>query len=270
VTPTSEGIGNGGRPPKRRIRELIPARARARALKGAGSTLNRFGYELRPRTRGPLTPEEQRRSRLLRSRRITLVLDVGASVGMYARQLRRLGFDSRIVSFEPLSNPFAALDRAAARDPLWECRRLALGSADCTAEINIAGNSTSSSLLEMEDRQLQSAPRARYVGTEQVPVARLDSIWSEIVHKDDRVYLKLDVQGFELEVLRGAESSLGSVDCVQAELSLIPLYQGAPTFRELMDELGARGFRLAGLEEGHDDVRTGEMLQTDGIFVRDW
>jgi FkbM family methyltransferase len=253
---------------KRRLRELIPQSARARILTGAGRTLDRLGYELRPLSTETLSQEETRRARLLRSRGITLVLDVGASKGHYALQLRRIGFEGRIVSFEPLAEPFSALAAAAARDEAWDCRRLALGARDGEAEINVAGNSTSSSLLEMEERHVQSAPQAAYVGTESVAVASLDSIWGDLVGDDARVYLKLDVQGFELEVLRGADAHLGSVDCVQAELSFVPLYRDAPTFMEMIEFLGSRGFRLAGLEEGHDDVRTGEMLQADGIFVR--
>ena len=231
--------------------------------------LGRLGYELRPRKERALRPEETRRAHLLRSLGITLVLDVGANVGGYAAQLRRLGYRSRIVSFEPLGDAFAALEGAAAGDPRWECRRQALGSSDCTAEINVAANAVSSSFLEINDRALRSAPQAKYVGTERVHVARLDPIWPELVRGGDRVWLKLDVQGFELEVLKGAEASLPSVACVQAELSFVPLYDCSPRFLELVKHLDARGFRLAGLEEGHDDVRTGEMLQADGIFVRD-
>jgi FkbM family methyltransferase len=254
--------------PPRKLRELFQARARERAVRRASATLDRLGYEVRPR-QDPLTPEELRRARLLRRLDTTVVLDVGASVGMYARGLRRLGFDSRIVSFEPLAEAFAQLEGAAKEDPRWDCRRTALGSSDGTAEINVAGNSTSSSLLEMEERQVQSAPKARYVRTEQVPVARLDSIWPQLVSGGDRVFLKLDVQGFELEVLKGAEACLPSVDCIQAELSFVPLYADAPSFVELIEYLGERGFRLAGLEQGHDDVRTGEMLQADGMFLRE-
>jgi FkbM family methyltransferase len=251
-----------------RVRELIPERARARALRGASATLGRLGYELHASSESTHSAEEARRARLLQSREISLVLDVGANEGQYARQLRGLGYRGRIVSFEPLTEAFAALELAAAQDPLWECRRLALGSDDGSAEINIAGNSASSSLLEMKDRQLESAPEARYVGTERVELARLDSIWTDLVRDGDRVYLKLDVQGLELEVLKGAEGSLPGVSCVQAELSFIPLYEGAPDYLELIEHLRSRGFNLAGLEEGHDDRRTGEMLQADGIFVR--
>jgi FkbM family methyltransferase len=233
------------------------------------AVFDRLGFVLRPKLENPLTPEEARRSRLLRSRGITVVLDVGANAGLYGRQLRRIGFDSRIVSLEPLSGAYAELEEMAREDPLWECRRVALGSSDGSAEINIAGNSTSSSLLGIEARHLESAPESKYVGTEPIQVARLDSIWQELVGAEDRVFLKLDVQGYELEVLNGAAECLGAVDCVQAELSFVSLYEGAPDYRELIDFLRARGFRLAGLEEGHDDQRTGEMLQADGIFVRE-
>jgi FkbM family methyltransferase len=222
----------------------------------------------RPRAAESLTPEEQRRARLLRSRGIDVVLDVGANSGGYAQQLRRIGFEGRIVSFEPLTDAFAELEEAVAGDPLWTARRLALGDADRRAEINIAGNSASSSLLEMDDRHLRSAPESAYVGTEPVKVMRLDSIWPELGLEGARVYLKLDVQGFELAVLEGARSALESVDSLQAELSFVQLYEGAPGYLELISYLGERGFRLAGLEEGHDDVSTGEMLQADGIFVR--
>jgi FkbM family methyltransferase len=251
------------------LRALVPERVRARALRTTTSAFNRLGYEVRAREDPALKPEETRRARLLRTLGITLVLDVGANVGGYAAQLRRIGFNSRIVSFEPLRATFAVLEAAARADPLWECRQVALGSSDGAAEINVSANAVSSSLLAINDRALQSAPEAGYVGTERIEVARLDSIWPELVTEDDRVYLKLDVQGLELEALKGAEGALGSIACIQAELSFVPLYAGSPGFTELIEYMGARGFRLAGLEEGHDDVRTGEMLQADGIFIRD-
>jgi FkbM family methyltransferase len=174
----------------------------------------------------------------------------------------------RIVSFEPLSAAHAQLAAQAAKDPDWECRRLALGSEPGTAEINVAGNSWSSSLLEMGERHRRSAPESEYVDTEKVEVARLDDVWSELVADGDRAWLKLDVQGFELEALRGAEASLPQIAGIQAELSLVLLYEGAPLYRDVIDHLDERGFRLAGFEQGFEDLDTGETLQVDGVFVR--
>lgn len=253
---------------KRRARELIPAGARAAALRSGQGAARRIGYEIVPWANG-LTAEEARRARLLSARSIDVVLDVGANAGQYAGELRRAGYEGRIVSFEPLSEAFATLSRACAQDPNWECHQLALGTEDGSAQINVSGNSFSSSMLKMEERHLRSAPESKYVGTEDVTTARLDSVWDEVVRDGERPFLKLDVQGFELEVLNGAQASLPKVIGLQTELSLVPLYEGAPSFHDLIGYVEEHGFRLAGLEPGHDDRQSGEMLQADGIFVRE-
>jgi FkbM family methyltransferase len=242
---------------------------RARANETVQQGLRRLGYELRPYTPGPAPYEEDmRRAKLLRSEAIDLVLDVGANVGQYAQRLRRAGYEQRIVSFEPLAAAFTELQQAAARDPLWESRRLALGDTDGSAEIHVAANSWSSSLLDLGQRHLASAPDSAYTGTETVPVARLDSVWDELVREGERVFLKLDVQGFEMHVLRGAEGHLERVAGVQAELALTSLYEGDTPWREVIDHLERRGFELAGLEPGFEDPETGRMLQADGILIR--
>src|SRR5437660_1048846 len=89
---------------------------------------------------------------------VTLLLDVGANVGQYAESMRKQGYTKRIVSFEPLSEAFAELERRSSDDPDWECRNSALGASDETSEIYIAGNSQSSSLLVMNQRHVDAAP----------------------------------------------------------------------------------------------------------------
>jgi FkbM family methyltransferase len=237
-----------------------------RVVKFVQKVLRRFGYELLPY---PVVDyADRRRQRLLRSREISLVLDVGANVGRYAEALRSSGYGGRIVSFEPLPQPFAELAQRSSSDPQWESRRLALGEEDGSAEINVAGNVDSSSLLPMGPRHLESAPYSAYVGSESVETARLDTLWDSVARPGDHVWLKLDVQGYELHALRGAEAVLGRVDVIQAEMGLEHLYEGDVTWRELVDWLEARGFRLAGIEPGFEDPDSGELLQADGIFVR--
>ena len=207
--------------------------------------------------------------KLMHNERIDLLLDVGANAGQYGQGMRGAGYRGRIVSFEPLADAHQRLTSVAAEDPAWETRRLALGEQDGTAQINVAGNSLSSSLLPMRERHLQAAPEAAFVRTEEVPTARLDSIWDEVTAGDERPWLKLDVQGFELHVLLGASDCLDRVRAVEAELSLVPLYEGDTPWRELIDWLGERGFSLAGIEAGFVDPKTRRMLQFDGIFLRD-
>ena len=106
-----------------------------------------------------------------------------------------------------------------------------------------------------------------YVGTQQVEVRTLDSL-AAVQPVTRGIYLKLDVQGYELSVLLGAERALPRVELVEAELSLVPLYTGGPLYRELIDHLDARGFDLISVEGITEEPDTGEMLQVDAVFAR--
>jgi FkbM family methyltransferase len=228
--------------------------------------LRRFGLAL-VAAEAVRAARPERRS-LLESRGLGILVDAGANTGQYARALRLEGFRGEIVSLEPVAEAFHELERRAARDPAWSCRRVALGSHDGSAEIRVAKNSVSSSLLDVTARHLAGAPGARVVRTETVPVARLDTLAPELLPPAGRVYLKLDVQGGELEALRGAEGTLDRVDAVEAELSLAPLYAGQPLFGEVVAWLDTRGFDLVSLDPGFTDPASGKLLQLDGLFAR--
>jgi FkbM family methyltransferase len=222
------------------------------------------GMDLQPR-RDP--PAEL--GHFLERHDVDVVLDVGAATGDYGRRIRTGGYQGRIWSFEPLKHAYKRLERVSAEDPGWSCERLALASEEGTAEINVAANSDSSSLLKMGERHARSYPESVYIGTENIELRTLDSLWDRLVKPGERAFLKLDVQGFEMEALRGAERSLPKVDGVQAELSLVPLYEGAPEWTEVISYLQERGFHVAALQPAFDDPKTGEVLQVDGIFTRD-
>ncbi len=204
----------------------------------------------------------------MRDLRIDLVLDVGANDGAFGRELRADGYEGRIVSFEPTSNAFAALAAGCSDDPRWEPVNVALGSDEGRATINLSRNSSSSSLLAIDARHTSSAPEAEYIGTEPVDVARLDSFNEQFCVATASTYLKVDVQGFELEVLRGAPATLAVAKALECELSFLPLYDGQPLFAEMVEWLRTAGFVLAGLEAVHSDPQTGELLQVNGLFVR--
>jgi hypothetical protein len=79
--------------------------------------------------------------------------------------------------------------------------------------------------------------------------------------------IKIDTQGYELEVLKGAADVLEATAIVEVEMSLVPLYGGAPMYQDVLDALGDRGFRLSDVERVHSDPATGELLQFNGLFV---
>jgi FkbM family methyltransferase len=206
--------------------------------------------------------------RLLRRFKVDVVLDVGANAGQFARQLRGMGYRRRIVSFEPLAQPYARLKFNTATIANWQAVQLALGDTDETRSIHVAGNSQSSSFLAMLPQHLAAAPKSAYVGTESVTVRRLDSVIDQYCGPRERVFLKIDTQGFEAAVLRGAEQSLARCIGVQLEMSIAPLYQGEMLLPELIGEMAKQGLALMDLKPGFFNPRTDELLQLDGLFFR--
>ena len=201
--------------------------------------------------------------------RVDLVFDVGANVGQFAQQIRAAGFKRRIVSFEPLAEAHRQLSAAAASDPLWSVHeRCALGDRDGVVDLNIAGNSVSSSILPMTSTHSTAAPGSAYVGHEQATLVKLDSIARAYLAGAQNPFLKIDTQGFEWQVLSGATQTLPSIRGVLCELSFVVLYEGQHLWREMVDRLEAEGFVLWGLQPGFMD-RHGRNLQTDAIFFRE-
>ena len=206
---------------------------------------------------------------LLRRLQPVAVLDVGANTGQYGRMLRGIGYAGVIISFEPLSAAHRRLSVAAGADRGWiVAPRAALGSAKGSITINVSGNSVSSSVLPMLAAHLAVAPQSRYVATETVALERLDELLPAIFSGAGPLVLKLDTQGYEAEVLQGAAGILSRVVAIQMEISLVPLYQEAPSFIQIVTAMGELGFHLFQVIPGFRDVVTGQMLQLDGIFVR--
>ncbi len=226
-------------------------------------------HGIRLERNNPNTSSELRLAKMLVAEQVDLVIDVGANSGQYARSLRSAGYSQRILSFEPLSTAHAALEASARLDEKWAvAERMAMGDHDGVVTINIAGNSASSSILDMLDSHRHAAPYASYVGSEEVPVRRLDSVQHPFLDESTRPFLKIDTQGYESRVLKGATGLLKRVKGVQVELSLCPLYDGQVLWRDIIDLLEASGFELWSLFPEFLDPDTGRMLQCDGIFFR--
>jgi FkbM family methyltransferase len=205
----------------------------------------------------------------LASNRVDCILDIGANDGGYADFIRSTGFDSNIISFEPQAIPHAELVKKSISYPNWHIApRMALGEVESELEINIAGNSTSSSLLEMLPSHIKSAPQSVCIGKEKVAVRRLDSYDDQVIRNSKNIYLKIDTQGYEMPVLLGSVGLLNRVVGIQVEMSLIPLYRGQVLYRELIDWLERAGYVMWGLEPGFQDQLTGRILQFDGIFYK--
>jgi FkbM family methyltransferase len=217
----------------------------------------------------PATHPSARMQQMLRSYNIETVLDIGANSGQFAEHIKNdLRYENRIISFEPLSSAFASLKAKAEKDPYWDVLNIALGDVEGESEINIAGNSCSSSLLDMLPSHLKSAPSSQYKGRETIKVKTLDSIFDSLDVKTGEIYMKIDTQGFESKVLKGAEQTLHKINTVQMEMSLVPLYEGELLFNDLYSFMENKGYSLVGMLPGFSGESSGQLLQVDGIFHR--
>jgi FkbM family methyltransferase len=225
------------------------------------------------------TSQKLRHQLLFSQLPIDLVVDAGANTGQFVQQCRAAGYKGEIISFEPSAAAHASLLQSAAPDPLWTVAdRMALGATTGEVEVNIAANSYSSSVLPMLDSHLAAAPNSAYLQKEKVPLRRLDDILADLlVDPADHlaatapsrcVFLKLDVQGYESQVLAGAAQLLDHTLAVQLEMSLLPLYQGETLMPQMHAAMTTKGFDLWDLEPSFRDPNTGRLLQIDAIFLQ--
>jgi len=232
------------------------------------TTLRKLGLEIH-RYLPPTLPVSSPIGTSLRKFEIDLVLDIGANQGQFASGIRSDGFTGKIVSFEPLSEAHSKLEQVSTSDPMWDAYpRCALGDYNGEVEINVAGNSDSSSILPMLESHRTAAPESAYQGKEVISIKTLDSIAEQYLKEARSAFLKIDTQGYEWQVLDGASETLPYIKGILVELSLVPLYEGQHLWREIIDRLEALGFTLWAFQPVFSDQATGRTLQVDGIFFR--
>ena len=227
----------------------------------------RLGYDLIPRAKA--RPLQAQLIAVLERFEVGCVIDVGANAGQYGATLREWGYAGRIVSFEPQAVPHRRLARRAAADPRWRVAPpLALGACAGELELEISAESDMSSLLPQSALLQRISPSSRIVGRERVAVARLDDVIEHYLEPGERVFLKLDTQGYEAQVLAGAQGLLRRLQGVQLEMPLVGCYDGERGFRELLDDLAAAGFTPFLLMPGYFERKLARQLQVDGVFMR--
>ena len=234
----------------------------ARAAHGAKMLVHRAGFDV---SRGAF---KHRFVHQMNQNAVDTVLDIGANTGQFGTLLRQSKFGGRIHSVEPLQSAFDQLAATAAGDPRWEVQRAAVSAEPGMVTMNVSGNSVSSSVLPMLDRHADAAPGAQYVTQEEVPATTVDDIVAATGVDPERTLLKVDVQGYEREVLDGASKTLPSLRGVRTEMSLVPLYDGQALMPEIVDLLGRHGFELWFVEPGFTEPGTRRLLQLDGVFFR--
>ena len=202
---------------------------------------------------------------------IECVIDVGANEGQFGDFLRDVvGFNGLIVSFEPIARHFEVLEARTRTDKSWIAFQLALGRESGTQKINVMESGDFSSFLTPNHAQVGEFTRDNVVKyTELTQVKTLDSMLGELLPRValEHTYLKLDTQGYDLDVIGGAREAIKRLPMLQTEVSIRPIYEGMPSFRESYDTLTSMGFDITGLFPVTRD-RQGRVVEFDCVMLR--
>lgn len=208
-------------------------------------------------------------SELLAHYDVNCVFDVGANKGQYGKQLRKQGYRGRIVSFEPAPDAFERLRKTAERDPDWRVYSCALGREESVQSMNL-GWKTMNSLLGPSTYGRQRYKRFASARTTQVRIRRLDEVMDEALEGLDnpRPYLKMDTQGFDMEVFAGAGERIGECVGMQSEVAALQLYEGSPHMTEAIAAYNEAGFEVTGMYPVTREESTGRVVEFDCILAR--
>jgi FkbM family methyltransferase len=198
-------------------------------------------------------------------RPITLI-DAGAAVGHFAAAVRNHCGIRRALLVEPQPENVRAL-AALYTGPRYLISECALSDAEGAAELAILNSPASSSLFAVKPEFTATTGHAdlRVRNRISVQVRTLDALLAQHGWVEPIDLLKLDVQGAEVKVLRGARQSLARTRLVWAEVSFRPIYDGSAVFAEVYDLMNSEGFRLMALHDGYR-AADGELLQADALF----
>jgi FkbM family methyltransferase len=208
---------------------------------------------------------------LLDRYQINVVIDVGANEGQFASELRRMGYHGKIISFEPISSVFETLKTIASLDRDWDVYNLALGQENSQKTIYIAGDSAFSSLLKSNDWcEREFGDESVGKREETVIVRRLEEVLRENIENLDqaKIYLKMDTQGYDLEVFMGLGDMDKKVLALQSEMSVVPIYQGMPHLTESISFFEQAGFGIAGMYPVSTEKSALRVVEFDCLMVR--
>jgi FkbM family methyltransferase len=208
------------------------------------------GYDLLGRDQHPCI--QAHLNILLRQLQVDVVLDIGANIGQYGTLLRKEGYRGDIHSFEPIASIFEMLKQTAEGDKNWFVHKMAMGDKEGQRTINIMESSDFSSFLkpnEFSEHHREYGLKSKIVAQENVVTSTVDAFVrarsDEL--RDKRILLKMDTQGFDHEVFKGALESMKQVVAIQSEISFIPIYEGMPTYLDSFRLYEQNGFRISGL-----------------------
>jgi len=206
---------------------------------------------------------------LIQLNQIDLVLDVGANRGQFAQSVRDSGFKGEIHSFEPIKAVFEQLQHASANDSKWHIHNYAMASEIGEGQINVTQASDLSSLLAPNDYGARRFKKNKISYTESIKISTVDEFLNNGLSdaKEKRIFLKTDTQGYDLEVIKGAHSSIKQIRCLLSEISLIPIYSGMPHYIESLQVYESLGFIVTGFYPITREKSDLSVIEMDCVMI---
>jgi FkbM family methyltransferase len=203
----------------------------------------------------------------LNREKISLFVDVGANIGQTGYYLRKIGFAGRIESYEPISEVFEQLSRSAAEYDGWKTHRAAVGDTDGTTVIRVSQDRVSSSIRQATPQFEKLHPKAGLEREEVVPVVTLDNELPKLARPGDNIFLKIDSQGFERNVMAGVTTWLPHLRAVRMEVAVTSVYDGEWTVPEAIIWMRKRKFVLAEVESAWRHPIKKRAMHFDLMFL---
>ncbi|MCB9274301.1 MAG: FkbM family methyltransferase [Lewinellaceae bacterium] len=251
------------------LQKILQSKSLARSRRFIGKA---SGLYVRLKRFTPSASEDMRNAMLFRYKGITHVIDIGANTGQFAESLYDFGYQGKVISFEPVSSAYQELLKRAARYPNWQVAgRCAIGSIDGEIEINISDDTVFSSILEIKDSYVSHNKKSQIIGKEKTPIHRLDSIIGQYIQDTDaRIMLKIDTQGYEKEVLDGAQETLRRAAGLKIEIPLYAIYEHTRfAFYDILELTKGQGLQPYSFHVEGVDLNTGRVNTIDGVFFRE-
>jgi len=202
----------------------------------------------------------------LKTYSIRSVLDIGSNEGQFAEKILEVFPNAEVHCFEPLQQVYNQLKENFKTQKNVIPYNLGLGENNEEKIINSNEYSPSSSLLEMLELHKTNFDFAVQAQPVQISIRRLDDIFTSIPASP--LLVKIDVQGYEMQVLKGGEKTINAADVIIIETTFVPLYKDQPLFADIYSYFTSRGFCYAGNIEQLLAPINNQILQADAIFIK--
>jgi FkbM family methyltransferase len=228
--------------------------------------LNKFGYRVYNISKEAEHLKTKKWSFLTKIQ-VRTIIDVGANEGQFVNEILNVFPVAEVHSFEPLPDCYEKLVSGFKQSQQVHTYNFALGEQDGEIALSRSSATGSSSLLRMGNLHKKLYPHTANLIEEKVKIRRLDDVFADL-KLPGHTLLKIDVQGAEDKVIKGAAEVLKKVSIIITEVSYATLYEGQPLFKDLFALLGGYDFIYIGNMEQFGSPLTGAPLFADAVFVK--